>query len=100
MGTIIAFRVGVTDASYLSHEFTPTFAEDDLLNIERYHVYAKTIVNNEPAPPFSMDLTRDITKEKATQNERLSEIIKEMSRLKYGRDMRLVEAEITRRAKL
>ena len=100
VGTIIAFRVGVTDASYLSHEFTPTFAEDDLLNIERYHVYAKTIVNNEPVPPFSMDLTRDLTKEKETQNERVSEIIKEMSRLKYGRDMRLVEAEITRRAKL
>jgi len=100
VGTIIAYRVGVTDASYLSHEFTPTFAEDDLLNIERYHVYTKTIVNNEPVPPFSMDLTRDLTKEKETQNERVSEIIKEMSRLRYGRDMRLVEAEITRRAKL
>lgn len=100
VGTIVAFRVGVTDASYLSHEFTPTFAEDDLLNIERYHVYTKTIVNNEPVPPFSMDLTRDITKEKESQNERVSEIIKEMSRLRYGRDMRLVEAEITRRAKL
>jgi hypothetical protein len=100
VGTIIAYRVGVTDASYLSHEFTPTFAEDDLLNIERYHVYIKTIVNNEPVPPFSMDLTRDLTKEKETENERVSEIIKEMSRLRYGRDMRLVEAEITRRAKL
>ena len=100
VGTIIAYRVGVTDASYLSHEFTPTFAEDDLLNIERYHVYIKTIVNNEPVPPFSMDLTRDLAKEKETQNERVSEIIKEMSRLRYGRDMRLVEAEITRRAKL
>lgn len=100
VGTIIAFRVGVTDASYLSHEFTPTFAEDDLLNIERYHVYTKTIVNNEPVPPFSMDLTRDITKEKELESARVSEIIKEMSRLKYGRDMRLVEAEITRRAKL
>ena len=100
VGTIIAYRVGVTDASYLSHEFTPTFAEDDLLNIERYHVYIKTIVNNEPVPPFSMDLTRDLAKEKETENERVSEIIKEMSRLRYGRDMRLVEAEITRRAKL
>ena len=47
-----------------------------------------------------MDLTRDLAKEKETQNERVSEIIKEMSRLRYGRDMRLVEAEITRRAKL
>jgi len=100
VGTIISFRVGVTDASYLAHEFTPTFAEDDLLNIERYHVYAKTTVNNEPVPPFSMDLTRDMGKLKEVENERVAQIIKEMSKLRYGRDMRLVEAEITRRAKL
>ena len=100
VGTIICFRVGVTDASYLAHEFSPIFGEDDLLNIERYHVYIKTIVHNEPIPPFSMDLTKDLSKEKETMNPRVAEIIKEMSRLKFGRDERLVEAEITRRAKL
>ncbi|OGM77320.1 hypothetical protein A2376_03245 [Candidatus Woesebacteria bacterium RIFOXYB1_FULL_47_31] len=100
VGTIICFRVGVTDASYLAHEFSPVFNEDDLLNIERFNVYIKTIVKNEPVPPFSMDLTRDLTKEKERENERVSEIIKEMSRLKFGRDLRLVEAEIVRRAKL
>ncbi len=100
VGTIIAFRVGVTDASYLAHEFTPTFGEDDLLNIERYHAYIKTIVHNEPVPPFSMDLTKDIAAQKAAENHRVAEIVKEMSRLKFGRDERLVEAEMTRRAKL
>lgn len=100
VGTIISFRVGVTDANYLAHEFAPTFAEDDLLNIERFHVYIKTIVNNEPVPPFSMDLYKDISKQKVAENPRLAEIITEMSRLKYGRDGKLVEAEIVRRAKL
>jgi hypothetical protein len=100
VGTLICFRVGVTDASYLAHEYTPVFGEDDLLNIERFHVYIKTIVNNEPVPPFSMNLTRDLKKIKEMENTRVAEIIKEMSRLKYGRDLRLVEAEITRRAKL
>ena len=100
VGTIVAFRVGVTDANYLQHEFTPTFGEDDLLNVERFHAYVKTIVNNEPVPPFSMDLTKDLAKVKAMESPRVSEIIKEMSRLKYGRDLKLVEAEIARRAKL
>jgi hypothetical protein len=100
VGTLICFRVGVTDANYLAHEFTPVFEEDDLLNIERFNVYIKTIVNNEPVPPFSMDLTKDIAKEKQLANPRVAEIIKEMSRLKYGKDVRLVEAEIARRAKL
>ena len=100
VGTIVAFRVGVTDANYLQHEFTPTFGEDDLLNVERFHAYVKTIVNNEPVPPFSMDLTKDLTKVKAAESTRVADIIKEMSRLKYGRDLKLVEAEIARRAKL
>ncbi len=100
VGTIVAFRVGVTDANYLQHEFTPVFGEDDLLNVERYHAYIKTIVNNEPVPPFSVDLTKDIDKIKQMESPRVAEIIKEMSRLKYGRDMKLVEAEIVRRAKL
>lgn len=100
VGTIISFRVGVTDANYLAHEYTPTFSEDDLLNIERFHVYIKTIVNNEPVPPFSADLTKDMAKQEAEESERVAEIIKEMSRLKYGRDVRLVETEISRRAKL
>ena len=100
VGTIISFRVGVTDANYLAHEFSPVFGEDDLLNIERYHGYVKTTVNNEPVQPFSMDMTKDISKEKQKDNPRIAEIIKEMSRLKYGRDEKLVQAEIARRSKL
>jgi hypothetical protein len=82
------------------HEFAPTFGEDDLLIVERYHAYVNTIVNNEPVPSFSMDTTKDLAKVKALESERVAEIIKEMSRLKYGRDEKLVEAEIVRRAKL
>jgi hypothetical protein len=100
VGTKIAFRIGVTDASYMAHEFAPTFSEEDLLNVEKYHAYITTIVNNEPVPSFSVDTTKDIGKIKAAESTRVSEIIKEMSRLKYGRDMKLVEAEIARRSNL
>src|SRR3990167_11229363 len=47
VGTLIGFRVGVTDANYLQHEFTPVFNETDLINVERFHAYVKTIVNGE-----------------------------------------------------
>ncbi|MFV1917251.1 MAG: type IV secretory system conjugative DNA transfer family protein, partial [Patescibacteria group bacterium] len=100
VGTIVSFRVGVTDANYLAHEFSPVFAEDDLLNIDRYHAYIKTIVQNEPVPPFSIDLTKDMQKQKEMMNPKMAEIIREMSRLKYGRNVKLVESEIIRRAKL
>ncbi len=100
VGTLICFRVGVTDANYLQHEFQPTFNETDLINVERYNVFIKTTVNNEPVPPFSMDLTKDITKFKNLRNPKVAAMIKQLSRLKYGKDREIVEAEISERAKL
>lgn len=100
VGTLATFRVGVSDANYLQHEFTPTFSEADLLNIEKYNVYIKTIVNNEPVQAFSMDVTKDIETERKMYNPKLAEAIKQLSRLKYGRDARLVESELNERAKL
>jgi hypothetical protein len=60
----------------------------------------KTTVQNEPVPPFSMAMTPDIIEKLKNRNTKLAEAIKEMSRLKFGRDVRLVDQEITRRAKL
>lgn len=100
VGTLVSFRVGVTDANYLQHEFQPTFSEADLINVDKYNAYVKTIVGGEPVAPFSIDLTRDMSKEKASENPRVAELIKELSRLKYAKDIRQVEAEIQTRAKL
>lgn len=100
VGTIVSFRVGVADANYLQHEFQPTFTEADLINIEARHAYVKTVINNEPAPPFSMDLTRDLEAERKMANPRVAELVRELSRLKYGKPKDLVEAEIAKRSKL
>lgn len=100
VGTLISFRVGVADANYLQHEFSPTFNEADLLNIERFNVFIKTIVRNEPVPPFTMDVTKDIASEKKMFNPKMAEAVKQLSRLKYGKDVRIVESEIAERSKL
>jgi hypothetical protein len=100
VGTLIGFRVGVTDANYLQHEYQPTFNEADLINIDKYNAYVKTNVHNEPVKPFSMDLTKDITKVNASRNEKVAAAIIQLSRLKYGRSRELVEAEIVQRARL
>jgi hypothetical protein len=100
VGTIVSFRIGVTDANFLQHEFTPVFNETDLANVEKYHVYIKTIVNNEPVPAFSMSLEKDMDQLKARMNPKLAEMVKQLSRLKYGKDKEVVEAEIAVRARL
>ena len=100
VGTIITFRVGVTDANYLQHWFTPTFTESDLINVDVYNAYINTIVGNKPVPPFSIDLKKDMREVKKMENEKVAEAIVSLSRLKYGRPRELVEAEISQRAKL
>ena len=100
VGTLISFRVGVTDASYIQREFQPIFSESDLINVERFHAYMKTIVHNDPVPPFSVDMTKDIEKIKKEANEKIAQAIVQLSRLKYGKPKELVEAEIAQRARL
>lgn len=101
VGTIIAFRVGVTDASFLQHEFAPVFSEQDLVNIEARHIYVKTQVKGEPVMPFSVDVTFPSWEQWSNmRREDVGRAIKELSRLTYGRDRSLVEATISERARL
>ena len=90
----------MTDASYMQREYQPIFGETDLINIERFHAYMKTIVDNEPVPPFSVDMTKDIKIFKAGANPKIAQAVIQLSRLKYGRPKELVEAEINQRARL
>lgn len=100
VGSILTYRVGVTDANFLQHEFAPTFTEQDLVNIEAWHVYVKTQVHGEPVPPFSMKVSIDLNAWNAMKRPEIAQAIKELSRLTYGRDVTEVETEINRRAKL
>ena len=100
VGTIASFRVGVTDANYLQHEFQPIFSENDLINVDRFNAYVRTIVEGEPVLPFSLDTTKDLSKEKSIRNERVAELVIELSRLKYGKAVVDVEREIAKRARL
>ena len=100
VGTKIAFRVGVADAQFLAHEFAPTFGEQDLLKIEAQNAYVKMLVNNEPVPTFSINTTIDMEARKKALNPKVSQMIKELSTLKYGRDVREVEAEIAARSNM
>ncbi len=100
VGTKMAFRVGVADAQFLAHEFAPTFGEPDLLKIEAFNCYVKTLVNNEPTPAFSLEIDHDFKEINKVRNPKVAAMIKELSALKYGRDVREVEAEIASRSHL
>lgn len=100
VGTLMSYRVGMQDASILAKEFEPVFNETDLTNVPAQVVYTKTIVNSTPVPPFSMDVGRDLKAEKAQGSPEVSRMVKELSRLKYGKDENEVEQEIEKRSNL
>lgn len=53
VGTLVSFRVGASDASYLARELAPVFSEDDLIGLPRYHVYVRLLIDGETSRPFS-----------------------------------------------
>ncbi len=53
VGTMIIFRVGAEDAKYLVQEFEPTFDETDLVNLPKYHMYLKLMIDGATSLPFS-----------------------------------------------
>jgi len=52
-GTILAFRIGGTDASFLEQEFSPVFTPEDLVNLTKYTIYLKLMVDGVATAPFS-----------------------------------------------
>jgi hypothetical protein len=96
VGTKVAFRIGVPDAEFMEKEFEPIANKTDLNNIDAYNAYIKLLVDNAPTRPFSMQTLKDPTPE----NEKLGKALNELSRLKYGRDVSIVELEIQDRIKI
>lgn len=52
-GTLICFRLGAEDATFLAKEFTPVFEMEDLLTLPNYHIYLKLMIDGAPSRPFS-----------------------------------------------
>ncbi|ESZ51053.1 hypothetical protein X731_03840 [Mesorhizobium sp. L2C054A000] len=54
-GTVISFRLGAEDASYLSREFGQLISERDLINLPNYSIYLKLMIDGMPSKPFSAE---------------------------------------------
>jgi len=94
VGTMASFRVGADDAEFLEKEFSPVFNKFDLINVEKYTVYLKLLIDNTASRPFSMSTPWPLP---GVLNEGVSSKIRSLSRLKFGQDRNLIEAEIRRR---
>jgi len=88
VGTLISFRVGAPDAATLTKELKP-FEEEDLVNLEKYHIYIKLLIDGLSPPAFSAS-----TLPPPEMNNQFRDEIYEKSRRKYSTPRAEVEASI------
>ena len=101
VGSMVSFKVGVNDAQYLQNEFAPVFDQNDLVNLEAINAYLKLLVDGEYPPPFSIYTHLNNASFGVPKADiESAQTIREISRLKYGRDVSIVETEIMQRAQL
>jgi CxxC-x17-CxxC domain-containing protein len=93
VGTMVVFRVGAADAEELVKEFTPTFTEEDLVNLPKYEMYLKLMIDGIASSPFSAKGLAPLSREEQTGN---TEKVINYSREKYASDRSAVEEKIMR----
>lgn len=91
VGTLISFRVGATDAEFLAKEFEPIFTENDLVNLSKYNVYMKLMINGVASKAFSAQTIPPNWKVEGN----VEKIIK-VSRERYAKKRGVVEEKIAR----
>ena len=95
VGTMISFRIGVEDAETMAKQFEPVFNEYDLMNVDKYNAFMRTLVGNAATKPFNIE-----TIAPKSQNPEQLKKMAEYSRKTYGRPQKEVEEEILKRSKL
>ncbi len=55
VGTLVCFRLGITDARLMEKEFYPEFKAVDFTSLPNYSIYLKLMIDGKPSIPFSAD---------------------------------------------
>lgn len=89
VGTIVAFRVGAADALSMETEFAPTFLPEDLVNITKFQIYLKLMVDGVATPPFSANTLAPIAERTGSQDKVLA-----VSRERYAEPRPIIEEKV------
>lgn len=92
VGTIIAFRVGAADAEFLEKEFEPVFMMNDLVNLAKYDVYLKLMIDGVAGDAFS---AASLSPQPVPEKSNYEKIIN-VSRERYANKREIVEEKISR----
>jgi hypothetical protein len=89
VGTIIAMRVGAANALAMETEFAPTFTPEDLVNITKFQIYLKLMVDGVATPPFSANTLPPI----AARTDSQAKVVA-VSRERYAEPRPVIEEKV------
>lgn len=90
VGTLAVFRVGAADAEFLEKEFMPNFMANDLVNLPKYHVYIRMMIDGIASSPFSAETLPPYPKPAHSYKD----VIIKNSQERYGTPRAIVEKKI------
>jgi len=93
VGTIVSFRVGAEDAEALEKEFDPVFLMNDIVNLSKYQMYLKLMIDGIAGDAFSATSLPPISLADTENNEEKAIAV---SRERYGKSRAEVEEKIAR----
>ncbi len=93
VGTIISFRVGAEDAEFLEKEFQPVFEANDIVNLPKYNIYLKLMIDGIAGDAFSATALPPIDISETVDNEH--KVIR-VSRERYAKGREEIEEKIGR----
>ncbi len=91
-GSIISFRVGAMDAEFLEKEFEPVFMMNDIVNLPKFQIYLKLMIDGIAGDAFSATTLPPIALEDAGNDEKVIAV----SRERYSGSKEEVEEKIRR----
>ncbi|MBD3208230.1 MAG: type IV secretion system DNA-binding domain-containing protein [Candidatus Nealsonbacteria bacterium] len=92
VGTLVTFRVGAEDAEFLEKEFIPELKAEDLVNLAKYHIYVKLMVEGVTGRPFSATTLPPFPQIEESHREKIIRISQE----RYGTEKEVIEDKIAR----
>ncbi len=92
VGTLIVFRIGAADAEFLEKEFDPYLTMQDLVNLPKYHIYLKLMIDGVASEPFSAKGLPPVYSESLGNEEKVITV----SRERYAKPRDTVEDKIKR----
>lgn len=91
VGTVMSYKLGAEDAEFMAKQFAPAYSDQDFVNMDKFKAAIKLSVDSQPTPWFSIAPPNPFAE---MPDMKIGSALKELSRLKYGREREFVEKEI------